>query len=329
MKNQISNEWLKMNNQRTTTMETTRIELKDSGVLFNKELHEYWLGNKQLSGITGMLQRQLFPNEFEGIPESAINEAARYGTEVHESIEMFDTSWLNDGTQEVQDYITLCKENNLVHERSEYTVTDGENWASNIDKVYRISDDTFSLGDIKTYGTMTPEKQEKARWQLSVYAYFFELQNTGAEVEKLFIIHIRNKPKQDGTFDHIRNILPIERIPSDICKELLDTDLQGKQFINPYSIPEKYRRQEDYIRQLIQTKDDVEEKLKILKSEILEDMESKGVKTWDTGTMRLTRKLPTTRVSFNATQFKADHPELDYSPYERTSNVSGSLLIAV
>ncbi len=33
-------------------MKTTRIELKDSGVLFNKERHEYWLGNRQLSGIT-------------------------------------------------------------------------------------------------------------------------------------------------------------------------------------------------------------------------------------------------------------------------------------
>ena len=65
-------------------MEIKRIELQDSGVLFNKELHEYWLGNKQLSGITGMLQRQLFPDEFEGIPMEAINEAARYGTEVHE-----------------------------------------------------------------------------------------------------------------------------------------------------------------------------------------------------------------------------------------------------
>ena len=310
-------------------MKTTRIELKDSDVLFNKERHEYWLGNKQLSGITGMLQRQLFPDEFNNVPEEAIKEAARYGTEVHESIEAFDGSWINDGTQEVSDYIELCQENGLVHERSEYTVTDGVNWASNIDKVYRSSDDTFSLGDIKTYGIMTPDKLEKARWQLSNYAYFFELQNKDAKVDRLFILHIRNKPKQDGTFDHICNILPIERIPSDICKELLDTDLQGKQFINPYSIPEKYRRQEDYIRQLIQTKDDVEEKLKILKSEILEDMESKGVKTWDTGTMRLTRKLPTTRLSFNATQFKADHPELDYSPYERTSNVSGSLMIAV
>ena len=310
-------------------MKTTRIELKDSGVLFNKERHEYWLGNRQLSGITGMLQRQLFPDEFNNVPEEAIKEAARYGTEVHESIELFDSSWINDGTKAVSDYIELCQENGLVHERSEYTVTDGENWASNIDKVYRSSDDTFSLGDIKTYGTMTPGKLEKARWQLSIYAYFFEQQNKDAKVDRLFILHICNKAKQDGTFDHIRNIMPVERIPSDICKELLDTDLRSGQFVNPYSIPEKYRRQEDYIRQLIQTKNETEARLSEIKSEILEDMESKGVKTWDTGTMRLTRKLPTTRLSFNATQFKADHPELDYSPYERTSNVSGSLMIAV
>lgn len=310
-------------------MKTERIELKDSGVLFNKERHEYWLGDKQLSGITGMLQRQLFPDEFDNVPEEAIKEAAKYGTEVHESIELFDSSWINDGTQEVLDYISLCQENGLVHERSEYTVTDGENWASNIDKVYRSSDDVFSLSDIKTYGTMTPEKLEKARWQLSIYAYFFELQNKDAKVDRIFILHIRNKPKQDRTFDHIKNIVPVERIPSDICKELLDADMRGEQFVNPYSIPEKYREQEDYIRQLIQTKNETEARLSEIKSEILEDMENMGVRTWDTGTMRLTRKLPTTRLSFNANKFKADHPGLDYSPYERTSNVSGSLLIAV
>ena len=310
-------------------METTRIELRNSGVLFNKELHEYWLGDKQLSGITEMLQRQLFPDEFDGIPESAINEAARYGTEVHESIEAFDTSWLNDGTREVKDYISLCNENGLVHERSEYTVTDGENWASNIDKVYRASNNSFSIGDIKTYGTMTSEKLEKARWQLSIYAYFFELQNKGAKVEKLFIIHLRNKEKADGTFDHRAEILPVERKPNEICKELLDADLQGKQFVNPYSIPDKYKEQEAYIRKLIQTKNETEEELSRLKSEILCDMEAMGVRTWETETMRLTRKMPSVRVSFNAAKFKEDHPEIDFKPYERTSNVSGSLLIAV
>ena len=310
-------------------METKRIELTNSGVLFNKELHEYWLGNKQLSGITGMLQRQLFPDEFEGIPESKINEAAQYGTEVHESIEAFDSFWINDGPQEVQDYISLCNENNLVHERSEYTVTDGKDWASNIDKVYRTSNNSFSIGDIKTYGTMTSEKIEKARWQLSVYAYFFELQNKGAKVDNLFILHIRNKEKTDGTFDHISEILSVERIPSETCKGLLDADLQGKQFVNPYSIPDKYKEQECYIRRLIQTKNETEARLNEIKSEILEDMERIGARTWETDTMRLTRKMPSVRVSFNAAKFKEDHPEIDFTPYERTSNVSGSLLIAV
>ena len=318
-----------MNDEKSKEMETTRIELKDSGVLFNKELHEYWLGNKQLSGITGMLQRQLFPDEFDGIPDNLLREAARYGTEVHESIEMFDTSWLNDGTQEVKDYISLCNEYGLVHEKSEYIVTDGEIWASNIDKVYRMSDDTFSLGDIKTYGTMTPEKQEKARWQLSVYAYFFELQNKGAKVDKLFIINLRNKARTDGTFDHRAEILQVERIPSQTCKELLDADLQRKQFTNPYSIPDKYKEKESYIRQLIQTKNETEAELSRLKSEILCDMEAIGARTWETETMRLTRKMPSVRTSFNAAKFKEDHPEIDFKPYERTSNVSGSLLIAV
>ena len=66
------------------------IQLNDSGVLFNREEHTYELNGKFLSGITEMLQRQLFPDEFDGVPEEAIQQAARYGTEVHESIEQFD-----------------------------------------------------------------------------------------------------------------------------------------------------------------------------------------------------------------------------------------------
>ncbi|KAA5377956.1 hypothetical protein F2Y61_24440, partial [Phocaeicola dorei] len=184
-------------------MATKRIELKNSEVIFLEEPHEYWLGDKQLSGITGMIQRQLFPDEYDNVDEAVLNAAATYGTNVHASIEDFDKNWNNDGTVEVADYIEICKEHGLVHEASEYIVSDNKNWASMIDKVYRVSDDTFSIGDIKTYGVMTSEKLEKARWQLSLYAYFFELQNKKAKIDKLFIIHLRNKIKKDGTVDHI------------------------------------------------------------------------------------------------------------------------------
>ena len=306
-----------------------RIELKDSGIIFNEQDHTYLLGEKYLSGITTMLQRQFFPKEFEGIPKHIVDAAAAYGTDVHASCEDFDQSWINDGTVEVQDYIKICHDYNLTHECSEYTVTDGKEWASRIDKVYRASDDTFDLGDIKTYGQMTPEKLEKARWQLSIYAFMFELMNKKAKVGRLFIIHLRNKQKKDGTFDHIAEIIFVNRIPSDICEDLLDADLHGEKFANPFGIPEEYRSQENYIRELIQKKTEIEEALSDIKSKILADMTAKEVKIWSTETMRLTRKLPTTRASFNLQLFKTDHPEFDYDKYMKVSEVSGSLSIAV
>lgn len=306
-----------------------KVELKESGVLFDEVAHTYLLGEKYLSGITGMLQRQFFPDEFEGIPKHIVDQAAEYGTSVHQSCEDFDHSWINDGTVEVQDYIQICRDYGLTHECSEYTVTDGKDWASRIDKVYRVSEDTFDLGDIKTYGQLTPDKQEKARWQLSIYAYLFELQNKKAKVGRIFLIRLRNKQKKDGSWDHISEIIFLNRIPSDICEDLLATDLRGEQFANPFGIPEEYRSQESTIRELLQKKAEIEEELSGIKAKILRDMEAKNVKIWSTDTMRLTRKLPSVRSSFNLPLFKQDHPDLKYDDYMRTSEVAGSLLIAV
>ena len=121
----------------------------------------------------------------------------------------------------------------------------------------------------------------------------------------------------------------MNRIPSEVCKDLLDCDLCGEQFRNPYDIPDEYKSQEQTIRELIQTKAEVEEQLANIKARILADMEKQGVKTWATETMRLIRKLPTTRSSFNLSAFKSDHPELEYDSYMKVSPVAGSLQIVV
>lgn len=312
-------------------MATKRIELKQCNVVFNPEDHTYYLPEKDkyLSGITGMLERQLFPDTYAGIPEAIIKQAAAYGTEVHESIEDFDMNWENDGTQEVADYIKLITENNLVHETSEYLITDGENYASMIDKVYRVDETTFDIGDIKTYGVMIPEKREKARWQLSIYAYLFELQNKKAKVKRIFILHIRNKAKKDGSFDHISDFIELVRIPSEIVKELLLADANGEEFVNPYSIPEDIKAQEPLIRKLIQAKTDAETRLNSIKARILTLMENQDAKSWATETMRITRKLPTTRSSFSLSDFKEAHADIDIEPFMKTSAVAGSLTISL
>ena len=307
-----------------------RIELVNSGVLFNEELHEYWLGDKQLSGISEVLRRQLYPNMYSAIPKRILEMAADYGTSVHKSIEEFQKNWINDGTQELQDFIQICKENNLIHEASEYTVTDGKHWASNIDQVYRSGDDTFTIADVKTYSKMTPEKQELARYQLSCYAMFLEQQVKGAKVDRLFIIHLRNKQMASGKVEHIAELIPVERIPADICKELLDCELKGTQFKNPFSVPDDIALQICRAKELIAKKNEAEEELATIKANILSSMEFLDVRTWVTDNVRVTRKMPSTRFSFDLKRFKEVHSEItDYDDYMKTSNVAGSLLVAI
>lgn len=307
-----------------------RIELVNSGVLFNEELHEYWLGDKQLSGISEVLRRQLYPNMYLAIPKRILEMAADYGTSVHKSIEEFQKNWINDGTQELQDFIQICKENNLIHEASEYTVTDGKHWASNIDQVYRSGDDTFTIADVKTYSKMTPEKQELARYQLSCYAMFLEQQVKGAKVDRLFIIHLRNKLMASGKVEHICELIPVVRIPADICKELLDCELKGTQFKNPFSVPDDIALQICRAKELIAKKNEAEEELATIKANILSSMEFLDVKTWVTDNVRVTRKMPSTRFSFDLKRFKEVHSEItDYDDYMKTSNVAGSLLVAI
>ena len=307
-----------------------RIELVNSGVLFNEELHEYWLGDKQLSGISEVLRRQLYPNMYSAIPKRILEMAADYGTSVHKSIEEFQKNWINDGTQELQDFIQICKENNLIHEASEYTVTDGKHWASNIDQVYRSGDDTFTIADVKTYSKMTPEKQELARYQLSCYAMFLEQQVKGAKVDRLFIIHLRNKQMASGKVEHIAELIPVERIPADFCKELLDCELKGTQFKNPFSVPDDIALQICRAKELIAKKNEAEEELATIKANILSSMEFLDVRTWVTDNVRVTRKMPTTRFSFDLKRFKEAHSEItDYDDFMKTSNVAGSLLVAI
>ncbi|MBO5799591.1 MAG: PD-(D/E)XK nuclease family protein [Paludibacteraceae bacterium] len=307
-----------------------RIELTDSGVLFNEELHEYWLGDKQLSGISEVLRRQLYPNMYTAIPKRILEMAADYGTSVHKSIEVFQKNWINDGTQELQDFIQICKENNLIHEASEYTVTDGKHWASNIDQVFRSGDDTFIIADVKTYSKMTPEKQELARYQLSCYAMFLEQQVKGAKVDRLYIIHLRNRQMASGKVEHIAELIPVERIPADICKELLDCELKGTQFKNPFSVPDDIALQICRAKELIAKKNEAEEELATIKANILSSMEFLDVKSWVMDNIRVTRKLPSTRFSFDLKRFKEKHREIsDFDDYMKPSNVAGSLMIAI
>ena len=315
-----------------------RIELVSSGVLFKEKEHEYWLTlpngeKKQLSGITSAIQRQVAGHEYDGCPEYLIKRAGEYGTSVHKSIERLINNFELDGTVETEDFRNLTADMNI--EASEYNVTDLSNddydscyYSSNIDIVTRLSQEEFGLLDLKTYSNakLTKAQMTKARYQLSCYAYMFELQNKGAKVKELYVIHICNKPKKDGLI-HIAELIPIERIPADICKALLDADRNGEQFNNPYELPKEVEKKCKRIIKLIQTKKEAEEELTLIKKDILSTMLFLDVDSWKGDGISFTRTAETTRSSFDLASFKKAFPDLPYDDYIKKSNVAGSLKI--
>lgn len=306
-----------------------KVNLINNGVTFKEEEHEYWLGDKQLFGITSAIQHQVAKSEYDNCPEYLIKKAGQYGSDVHKSIQRLINDFEHDGTVETEDFRELTKDMNI--EACEYNVSDLEHWASNIDIVVRVSDNEFDLYDIKTYSNskLTKTQLLKAKFQLSIYAMLFEGQNKGAKVRNLGIMHITNKIRKDGSENHISETLPVDRIPNDVCQNLLDCELQGTQFQNPYDIPKDVASKVNRIIKLIQTKKEAEEELNAIKKDVLETMLFLDVKSWKGENITFSRIDETQRTSFDLTAFKKAYPDLPYDSYVKTSKVAGSLKIAV
>lgn len=220
------------------------MKLIKSQVVFNPDEHTYMLGDKALSGITSVIGRQLFPDKYRDVPEDVLRKAAERGTMIHSICELVDDMGITHDSDEAQGYKELKDDWGLRYECSEYLVSDNERYASCIDKVYRENETDFTLGDIKT--TYVLDK-ESVRWQLSIYAYFFELQNPGCNAVRLIGIWLRGKNHE---------IVEVERIPSEVVVNLLKCDSGGKQFVNPYSIspvtlPDEYRKMERTIQEIV------------------------------------------------------------------------------
>lgn len=309
-----------------------RIELTSiPGLIFEPTNHEYFLDGIQLSGITTALHNQLCPNEFNGIKQEVIDNASARGHRIHSSIQNFIDNFEDDGSVELKDFIDLTIEYNLNFEKSEVLVTDFQNYASAIDLVIREAPDTISIGDIKTYGAMTPDKMLKLQFQLSIYAYMAEICWPGIKIDKLFCVHLRNVEKADGKIDHIKEIIYVKRIAPEICKTLLQAELDGTQFENPLDIiPEDIQSQEERICELIQLKQQIEEELNQRKAIILERMESDNIKTWTFQSgLKATRKLPSTRSSLDTAKLKKAYPDIPYEEFMKTSMVNGSLQLSL
>lgn len=291
-------------------------------IQFDPISHTYTTADGEArQGITAMLHRQLFPDMYSGISEDTLNTAAERGKHIHALAEFADEFDLPSDDATVKAYRRTVSDMGWTNEASEYIVTDGKHFASPIDKVYRNAAGDYVLADIKTTYTLN---KEYVRWQLSVYAYLFELCNPDLEAGALFAVWLR-----EGKCKAVE----VQRIDSAIIASLLQAEIDGKQFINPLApkvseLPAKYQAIEAKMIQY-------EEQLKELKNQrdavlfgLRKEMERNGVKKWESDRIRLTYIEPSVKQTFDTSAFRAEHPDL-YERYVKQSPTKPSLRFTI
>ena len=297
------------------------IELRQSPVVFDEAAHRYWLGEKELHGITSTLVNRAFPfeDDYGQVDPEVLRKAAERGHNIHAAIQRFEDDGDFAALPEMESYIDIKEREGLTHEASEYIVSDEETYASAIDLVMTDRCGDIVLADIKT----TYDKHyDKTALQLSIYKRFFERQNPGLKVSRIAMIWLR------GDQSEFRELHPWAEEALD---GLFEADAEGHCFDikSTYGdLPTVFAQVEDEIARLEAIAADVKARQEELRKGLYALMEQNNVKKFTGARVMLSRVLPTETTTFDTKALKAEMPEV-WEKYARKTAKAGSLRVTI
>lgn len=306
-------------------------ELYQSPVQFDKDRHDYTLNGEKLSGVTPIIA-WLFPDTYKGIPKHILDQAAEYGSMMHEKCQLADTMDIVDDDI-IRGYQELMQQKGLKALTHEYLVSNECTVASSIDML------TTDI-DICDYKMTSKVHIPHVTLQTSIYAWLFERQNEGMQVRNLYCIWLP-KP-QYGQAD----IIQLQRVPSSICEQVVDLFIKGAQPIQARAlltacgfsfedgrrvygdIPDGVHTLMEELRMVKENLDSLKKREDELKAAIFEVMKADGRKSWGTDEIEFTVKKAYVTTSVDSAKLKTDFPEV-WEQVKKERNVSESLTYKV
>lgn len=270
-------------------------------VTFNKEEHTYTLSDgTQLSGITNIIHKFLFPCMYDGVSDAVMQAARERGSEIHEALEQYifhGVAYKEDYEfmKELDSVGKLFVDNKLTPIAGEYLVSSTlQLVATCIDAVVQMKKG-IALIDYKTTSVLYTEYLQ---WQLSIEAELFEAQ-TGMKVDKLYAIHL---PKKGDA-----KLVEIERIPTEHIEALLKAYANDDLiFNNPLhelsdettDLLKQYKEAELSLVELQASVDYYKKIQSDIKARIKEQMDSASAIKWESADATITRTKDSVRRTF-------------------------------
>lgn len=303
------------------TAATKKISLNVPKVTFIEETHQYFIGKKELKGVTGTLIKKAFPDTYKNIPESVLKKAAERGGLVHNTFETFcsifdaDIKQYPNPTEELQAFHSMLVAYDLHYVASEYLVTDGENFASAIDGIFADSEGNIYLVDYKTTATL---HYDNVSLQLSIYAKWFEEQNPDLKVKEIVCMWFKNGQSK---------FQPLQRVADYQIDDLIAAYLaDDAEYQYKVEVPEQFSALEQEFRLITARVDALKIKQDELKEKIMKMMEDNKQKSVKTQFASYSYVAATTKKTFDTKLFKDTEPD-HYEHYLKETTTKPSIRI--
>lgn len=268
-------------------------------VTFNEEEHTYTLSDgTQLSGITNIIHKYLFPCMYDNVSETVMQAARERGKRIHAGLQLAacGASFVRETPDvlEVKACWDVIKRSHLKPIAAEYLVSDNMYIATCIDAVMQEGDDIVLID----YKTTSKLYTEYLQWQLSIEALLFETQ-TEMHVKKLYAVHI---PK-DGDI----KLVEIERLPEDYVMGLITAHANNELlFDNPLhklsedtnELLDQYLQAELSLTELKASVKYYEDIQSDIKNKLREQMDAQATTKLESDKATITRKADSVRKTF-------------------------------
>lgn len=170
-------------------------EIKGHTLEYIDKIHQYLVDGVCVPSITQILKVK-FGNKYAGISKEVLDNAAKKGTEVHESIENYEKLGIDINIPELKNYKFLKKHYNFECLDNEVPIIlfqDNEPIAAGrLDLVLKLENGDAALGDIKRTSVLD---KEYLAYQLNLYRIGYQ-QCYGIEIKALKGLHLRENVRK-------------------------------------------------------------------------------------------------------------------------------------
>lgn len=288
-------------------------------ITFDEKNHLYFEDGFIVPSATEVLSA-VYGTGLEDAPVYFVERAASEGTKDHKAINLLITTGdlIHAQRPKVLRFLEWAQKNGIdfkdaISEHILHAKTPHGPICGTADLIYK-----GTLIDYKTSRTATRKQVEK--WQMQLSIYKFMAQQMGIEIKQLKVLHLTENACEE---------IPLEYLGDDFVLETMKLYAEGKKYApEGTQLQTVSTEQLDVFAAVLGQIKALEDKIAPTREAIKEEMERRGILSLNIGNITVSYIAPSTRKTFDSTNFKADHADL-FEKYQKESAVKSSIRIKV